>query len=48
MDTLGELVAVVWDSFSTGDLWGHLAAWWAVARGRVTAATRYDLAPGNG
>ena len=39
--------AALWDALWVGDLWGHLAAWWALASGRVTAGTRYGLAPGN-
>ena len=47
MRTLGELAAALFDSLCCGDLLGHLRAWLDVARGRVTANTRYDLAAGN-
>ena len=47
MNGLRELAAALFDVLCCGDLWGHLRAWYEVARGRVTAATRYDLASGN-
>jgi len=31
-----------------GDLAGHLAAWWEVVTGRITAETRFRLEPSNG
>lgn len=41
---LSELWAVLVDAKQEGDLWGHLAAWWAVVRGRVDPEACYRLA----
>lgn len=40
---LGELWATLLDAVRCGDLRGHLAAWWAVASGRVTGETRAQV-----
>ena len=37
---IGELWATLTDAARYGDWLGHLRAWWAVATGRVTPATR--------
>jgi len=37
----GELWAALVDAKQTGDLWGHLRAWWDVMTGRVDPEARY-------
>jgi hypothetical protein len=41
-----ELVAVIVDAVRFGGWRGHLAAWWRVVTGRVTADDRVSLGPG--
>jgi len=40
----GELWAALVDAKQTGDLWGHLRAWWDVMTGRVDPEARYRAA----
>lgn len=41
---LRELLDVLLDSLHTGDLIGHLRAWYEVASGHITPQTRYGVA----
>ena len=43
MNVWRELWATLCDVWKCGDLPGHLAAWWAVATGQVTASGRVRL-----
>jgi hypothetical protein len=36
MKAITELLTVLLDALSTGDLRGHLAAWWSVVSGNLT------------
>jgi hypothetical protein len=41
---LRELWEVILDSLITGDLLGHLRAWYDVQTGHITPQTRYGVA----
>lgn len=43
MKYITELFIVLLDALSTGDLRGHLVAWWSVVTGAITPETRFTL-----